>query len=134
MLLAATALYATGWRAGEGIVDRALSPELRAQLDDLGAKGVIGLAALRWVPVAHFGLLSMSLGALRVPLSRFMLSTVIGQTPIVTMWVVLGDRVRMGLADANIRTLGLLFTAIITVLMVAVGMRLYARWRKMRIL
>lgn len=130
MMITSVALYLIGRRAGEGVVDRLVPDEMRTQLDNLGARGVLGLAALRWIPVAHFGLLSMSLGALNVPLSRFVVSTFIGQTPVVTLWVVLGDRVRAGLVDPNLRTLGLLFGVMISIVMVALGMRLLSRRRK----
>ena len=129
MLLAALVLYYLGRRAGDGVVDRMLPDELRAQLNNLGAKGVLGLAALRWIPVAHFGLLSMSLGALGVPVSRFMLSTLLGQTPVVTLWVVLGDRIRAGLVDPNLRTLGLLIAAIAATIGLAVLFRFVAKAR-----
>ena len=130
MLSAAFALYFVGRRAGSGVVERVLPTELRDQLGSSGARGVLGLAALRWIPIAHFGLLSMSLGALGVPLSRFMLSTLIGQTPVVTLWVVLGDRIRAGLIDPNLRSLGLLFGAVVSLVMVTIGMRMFSRWRK----
>ena len=132
MLIAAVGLYYLGRRAGDGVVDRVIPAELRAQLDDLGAKGVLGLAVLRWVPVAHFGLLSMSLGALRVPVSRFVLSTALGQTPIVILWVILGDRIRAGLVDPNVRTLGLLFGVMVSVVVVAIGTHRFSKWRKAR--
>ena len=130
MLLSALALWALGRRAGAGVVDRTMPADLRAQLDDLGTKGLLGLAALRWVPVAHFGLLSIALGALGISAPRFFLSTLIGQTPVVTLWVVLGDRVRAWLMDPNLRSLGLLFGVLVSVVMVAVGMRAWSRRRR----
>ena len=80
MLIASIGLYGAGRRAGEGVVEDLIPARMRDQIDHLGTKGTLGLAALRWIPVAHFGLLSMALGALRVPLSRYVLSTLIGQT------------------------------------------------------
>ncbi|MEM7676233.1 MAG: VTT domain-containing protein, partial [Myxococcota bacterium] len=117
MLLAAGCLYMTGLRAGEGVFDRSISPELRQRIDAMGARGVVGLAALRWLPVAHFGLLNMGLGALRVPLPTFVLSTVLGQTPIVAMWVVFGDRLRSVLAHADVRAVGLWLAALLATIL-----------------
>ena len=129
-MLAAAGIYAVGRRAGHGVVDRMLPDELRVQIEGLGAKGVMGLAALRWVPVAHFGLTSMALGALGVPFSRFMLSTVIGQTPIVVLLVLLSDRIKAGIVDPNLQTVGVVFSVMVSIALVAVATRWFARWRK----
>ena len=131
-MLAAAGIFFVGRRAGQGVVDRMLPEELRGQLDDLGAKGIMGLAALRWLPVAHFGLLSMALGALGVPFSRFMLSTFIGQTPVVVLFVLLSDRIKAGLIDPSVKAVGVVFSVTVTIAFVTMALRWYARWRKTR--
>ena len=130
MLAAATALYFVGRRAGEGVVERIVPDDMRAQLDNTGAQGVLGLAALRWIPVAHFGLLCVALGALRVPWSRYLLSTLLGQTPMIVLWVVLGDRIRAGLINPNLQTFLLLFGVMVSIVLFAVATRMVLRWRK----
>ncbi len=129
MLLAALGLFFLGRRAGEGVVDRVLPDELRTRLRNPSAKGVLGLAVMRWVPVAHFGLLSMALGALGVPVMRFMLSTLLGQTPVLALWVVLGDRIQAGLADPNLRTVGFFGIAVIVALVAVVLLPWIAKHR-----
>ncbi len=131
-MVGAFVMYFMGRRAGEGVVDRLLSPALIDQLNDSGTKGVMGLAMLRWVPIAHFGLVNIALGALRVPLSRFMLSTLIGQMLPILMLVVLGDRIRAGLLDPTLKTVGMVFGAMVSVILLGFGLRIWARWRKLR--
>ncbi len=127
MLLAAVAMFLVGRWAGEDVVARLVPRELKAQLDEMGTKGVFGLAALRWIPVAHFGLLNVSLGALGLPLSRFFVGTLIGQTVMVVIWVGLGDRIRAILNDPNLATVGLLAGVVVTLVVCVVGMRYWVQ-------
>ncbi|MGF1510749.1 MAG: TVP38/TMEM64 family protein [Myxococcota bacterium] len=54
----------------------------------------VALAAFRFIPIAHFGSTNLAMGAVGVSLRNYAVSTVFGMTPIVGMYVLMGDRVQ----------------------------------------
>ncbi len=74
----------------------------RERVDAEGAKGLLAVAGIRWVPLAHFSLVNAALGASGYRFGRFMLSTAAGMAPIVAVTVgVAGGARRVWLEPSN---------------------------------
>ena len=63
------------------------------------------LVLLRMLPISHFGIVSLCLGVIKIPLRRFMVATILGQSPMSAFWVLVGERARLGLEGFDSRTL-----------------------------
>lgn len=101
--LNATVLYWIGRTFGQRTVSQLVPKDLLQALEESQGAGVLTLAGIRYLPIAHFSLVNAGLGALGYSFRRYMLSTLVGMTPIVTLHVLLGDRLSALLKTPSVR-------------------------------
>ena len=89
--------------------------------DRLKNTGVMGLAALRMVPVAPFTLVNMILGASTIKMVPYLAGTFMGLMPGMTAMVILGDSLATIWRDPDPRNLIYIALAVVIWLSVLVG-------------
>ena len=72
--------------------------------------GLSSLVVLRMLPISHFGVLSLCFGILRIPYSRYILATILGQSPATALWVLVGERARLGMQGFDVSILAVMLT------------------------
>ena len=116
---------------GHGLGHRALAQMAGSRLHDLSLRlrgaGVVVVAALRMVPVAHFTLTSLVAGATHIRLRDFVLGTLLGMAPGIAVIAVFIDRLLA--ANARPGPEQYLWLALVSLALLAVllGMRWFAR-------
>ena len=125
--LSALAAFGLGRALGHGAVVRMTGSRIHRLSRRLGDAGVIGVAALRMVPLAHFTVLSLIAGASHVRLRSFVLGTVLGMTPGIGLIALLIDRLVAVSAEPGLRQYLLLVGASLGMLALLLAARLLAR-------
>lgn len=100
-LLSALLCYAVGTRVARLLLDRWFGPERFERFERMIERGgVTLLLALRLIPIVPFSLVCYAAGAARVPLWRFVWTTLVGYMPITALAVYFGTRLEgMKLTD-----------------------------------
>ncbi len=92
-LLSGLACFAVGHRVARPLLDRWLGEERFERIEGMIERGGPSLLlAMRLIPIVPFSLLSYAAGAARVPLWRFIWTTVVGFLPITAIAVYFGTR------------------------------------------
>lgn len=92
-VLSGLACYAVGHTVARPLLDRWLGTERFERTEaTIERGGVTLLIAVRLIPIVPFSLVSYAAGAARVPLWRFVWTTVIGYMPITALAVYFGTR------------------------------------------
>jgi len=99
-LLSATTFYGVGRIAGARAVQRFAPRRVQEAMTGAGLRGVF---LARAVPLLPFTFVNLCAGAFEVPLSVFVVGTVIGMTPGIVALALVGDRVLALLRDPSPR-------------------------------
>jgi uncharacterized membrane protein YdjX (TVP38/TMEM64 family) len=92
-VLSGLACYAVGHTVARPLLDRWLGTERFERMEAMIERGGITLLiAVRLIPIVPFSLVSYAAGAARVPLWRFIWTTVVGYMPITALAVYFGTR------------------------------------------
>ncbi len=92
-MLSGLACYAVGHRVARPLLDRWLGTERFERTEEMIERGgATLLVSVRLIPVVPFSLVSYAAGAARVPLWRFVWTTVVGYMPITALAVYFGTR------------------------------------------
>ncbi len=92
-MLSGLACYAVGHAVARPLLDRWLGPERFERTEAMIERGgVTLLIAVRLIPIVPFSLVCYAAGAARVPLWRFVWTTVVGYMPITALAVYFGTR------------------------------------------
>lgn len=100
-MLSALASYAAGRALGAAPLENVLGAALRRARAAMARHGVLGVAAIRMVPVAPFTVVNFAAGAVRVELTPYVLGTLLGLVPGVAVLTFLGAQVSDLLADPS---------------------------------
>jgi uncharacterized membrane protein YdjX (TVP38/TMEM64 family) len=92
-LLSAMLTYAVGAKLGRESLTTVLGPRLTRVRNRIARQGVIAVAAIRLVPVAPFTIVNLVAGASAIPLTDYMLGTLIGMAPGLVVMSVLGYQI-----------------------------------------
>jgi uncharacterized membrane protein YdjX (TVP38/TMEM64 family) len=106
--------FAAGRRLGRDLV--AAQPRLAGLDGWLTARGALGVAVLRLLPVAPFGLISYAFGATGIRLRSYLLGTVAGATPSTVL------HASLGAAAASADTTLLIVSTIAALALAGVGL------------
>jgi uncharacterized membrane protein YdjX (TVP38/TMEM64 family) len=100
-MLSALLCYAFGHRVARPLLDRWFGRERFERFERMVAGGgVTLLLALRLIPIVPFSLVGYAAGAARVPLRRFVWTTLVGYMPVTALAVYFGTRLEgMKLTD-----------------------------------
>ena len=66
-------------------------PHVNKTVDSVRESGVIGMTIIRMVPIAPFSIVNMVLGAISVPITSFILGTILGMAPGKIVLALFGD-------------------------------------------
>lgn len=92
-MLSALLCYAVGHRVARPLLDRWFGRERFERFERMIARGGITLLlALRLIPIVPFSLVCYAAGAARVPLRRFLWTTLVGYLPVTALAVYFGTR------------------------------------------
>jgi uncharacterized membrane protein YdjX (TVP38/TMEM64 family) len=92
-MLSGLACYAVGHTVARPLLDRWLGTERFERTEAMIERGgVTLLLAVRLIPIVPFSLVSYAAGAARVPLWRFLWTTMVGYMPITALAVYFGTR------------------------------------------
>jgi uncharacterized membrane protein YdjX (TVP38/TMEM64 family) len=117
-LLSALVCYAFGHRVARPLLDRWFGRERFERFEKMIERGgVTLLLALRLIPIVPFSLVCYAAGAARVPLGRFVWTTLVGYLPVTALAVYFGTRLE-GLKLTDPIVLG---TAVALLLLVLIG-------------
>jgi uncharacterized membrane protein YdjX (TVP38/TMEM64 family) len=126
-MLSAAANYAIGRWLGRGGLRGIVNTRLEGLNRRLAQRGILAVAALRIVPLAPFTVVNVAAGAAAIPLSDFLLGTLIGTLPGTVILNVFANQLQRTVRDADPRNIALL----LGIAVVAVGGTvLVRRWRR----
>ncbi len=92
-LLSALLCYAIGHRVARPLLDRWFGVERFERFEGMIERGGVALLlALRLIPIVPFSLVCYAAGAARVPLWRFVWTTLVGYLPVTALAVYFGTR------------------------------------------
>jgi phosphatidylserine/phosphatidylglycerophosphate/cardiolipin synthase-like enzyme/uncharacterized membrane protein YdjX (TVP38/TMEM64 family) len=92
-LASASVTYGVGVLIGRRALDDVMGPRLHRVRRAITRRGVIAIATVRMVPIAPFMLVNLAAGASRIPLSDYMLGTVLGMLPGLVLMSALGYQI-----------------------------------------
>lgn len=125
ILLAALLTYVAGMYLPPHMVRSMAGTRLRRVTDTLRRRGLLAVTALRLVPLAPFAVEGVVAAAIGIPLSTFMLGTLIGMLPGTIATTVFGDQLEAALHDPSQIDYGLLAAAATAILALSLMVR---RW------
>jgi phospholipase D1/2 len=93
-VVSATITYLVGARFVRGTAQTAFGPMLQKVSAALKGRGVLAIAAIRIVPIAPFTVLNVAAGSIGVPLTDFLIGTVLGMLPGMIAITAFGQQLR----------------------------------------
>ena len=99
VLLAAVATFLPGRFVSKDRIRRYAGPRLKRIVKFMEQRGLIAVTAIRLVPIAPFPVVNITMGALRVKLSSFVLGTFVGMLPGMLAATVLSDQLAAALEE-----------------------------------
>ncbi len=118
--------YGIGHKLGRGTVRRVAGGRLNRLSKRLAKRGLITVAAVRFLPVAPYSIVNVVAGASHIRLRDFVLGTIIGLAPGILAITVFADRVKRILQDPRLESLVILIAVVLlaTVAIVSIQRRL----------
>jgi len=101
VLLSATALHEIGRALPERFHARFADPRWRSLRERILAHGVLAIAAVRFVPVAPYSVVSLAAGMLRVRRADYLAGTAIGMMPGIALYAAFVDRAEKVLREPH---------------------------------
>ncbi|MDB5807904.1 MAG: hypothetical protein JWN94_26 [Betaproteobacteria bacterium] len=124
----AATTYWLGRVIGRETVRRLAGPRLNRLTQQLARRGLVAMSLVRVVPLAPFTIVNMVAGASLIGFRDFMLGTVIGMTPGITITVLFADRIAAAFSAPSAATLGWL--GLITGIAIAAALSLQRLLRR----
>jgi phospholipase D1/2 len=125
-MVSAVVAFLLGRAVGRDGLQRLAPPRLARLCHGLARRGVLTVAAIRFLPVAPFTVVNMVLGAARIKLRHFTIGTAIGLAPGCVALTIFGDRLSQALRRPDV--LNWLILGV-----VAAALSLGGRWLVQRI-
>jgi phosphatidylserine/phosphatidylglycerophosphate/cardiolipin synthase-like enzyme/uncharacterized membrane protein YdjX (TVP38/TMEM64 family) len=125
--------FLIGRRLGSDAVQRRLGPRAREIQAIIARRGLVAFTIVRFIPIASFGFVNMLAGAMRVRWVHFIVGTLLGMAPGITLATAFGGKVSDMFATSSGPDLwiavgiGLALLATMSVLLRYVGRRLQRR-------
>jgi phosphatidylserine/phosphatidylglycerophosphate/cardiolipin synthase-like enzyme/uncharacterized membrane protein YdjX (TVP38/TMEM64 family) len=123
ILLSAIATYFIGGAVGKNSLREVLGPRLNRIRERVRRKGVLAVASIRMVPLAPFTVINLAAGASDIRFFDFVLGTVIGMLPGLTVLALLGHEVSELLTHPSAMQLALVGGAVLVWIAVSIGIQ-----------
>jgi uncharacterized membrane protein YdjX (TVP38/TMEM64 family) len=101
-MVSAVVAFLIGRAVGRDGLQRLATPRLARLSRGLARRGVLTVAAIRFLPVAPFTIVNMVLGAARIKLRHFTIGTAIGLAPGCVALTIFGDRLSQALRRPDV--------------------------------
>jgi uncharacterized membrane protein YdjX (TVP38/TMEM64 family) len=120
-LCSALAMYSIGGLLGRDALYRMLGERWRRGVDGVRRKGLLTVVTFRLLPVAPFTLVNLAAGASGIRFADFLLGTVIGLLPGLSLLSIMGDRIISILSNPSAGDIAILVLCIAGLIGLAVG-------------
>jgi len=132
-LASASVTYFLGSWLGAQTLRRFLGPRLIRVRRVIARRGILTVMAVRLVPIAPFTLVNLAAGAFRIPLSDYLIGTLLGLLPGLAVMSLLGDQLVRILNAPTPVEVGILIVLLILWIGLSLGLQtLLVRWRERR--
>jgi uncharacterized membrane protein YdjX (TVP38/TMEM64 family) len=131
-LASAVLTYFVGLYVGQEPLKQLLGKRLDKTRKRIARHGVIAVAAIRLVPISPFTIVNLAAGASRIPVTDYVLGSILGLLPGLIVLSLLGSQIFAILADPTLASVGLLVLAVAAWVAVTVGGQYFLRryWKK----
>ncbi|MBE0531939.1 MAG: VTT domain-containing protein [Rhodospirillales bacterium] len=132
-MASAAAAYGVGFKLGRPVLRRLLGNRLNSVNRAVASRGVLAVMMLRVAPVAPYTAVNMVCGAARIRFTDYMVGTLLGMAPGITVLTALGNSLTQVLENPTPGMVALVIAAIALWILLGVGLqRILGRWRGMR--
>jgi phospholipase D1/2 len=114
-------MFFVGRRLGRQTLERRLDGRAKRALEAVRKQGVLAVVALRLLPVAPFTFVNLAAGAGGIRFVDFVLGSVLGLLPGLTLLSVMGDRIISILSNPTIGDIGLVILCVLGLIGLAAG-------------
>jgi uncharacterized membrane protein YdjX (TVP38/TMEM64 family) len=129
-LASAMVAYGVGALAGRQALEDVMGPRLNRVRRSILRRGVLAIAAVRMVPIAPFTLVNLAAGASKVPLSDYLIGTILGMLPGLIVISALGHQIINIIAEPTPLNVFLLVAAVLAWIGVSLATQAFiTRWR-----
>ncbi|MGH6768898.1 MAG: VTT domain-containing protein [Xanthobacteraceae bacterium] len=123
--------YGVGALIGRQALEDILGPRLNRIRRGFTRRGILAVAVVRMVPIAPFTLVNVAAGASKIPLTDFLLGTMIGMLPGLVLMSALGYQILSVLTRPTLANVGWFVLAVAAWIGVSIGAQaLVLRYRK----
>jgi phosphatidylserine/phosphatidylglycerophosphate/cardiolipin synthase-like enzyme/uncharacterized membrane protein YdjX (TVP38/TMEM64 family) len=123
-LVSAAITYGLGVLIGRRTLDDLMGPRLNRVRRAIATRGVLAIATVRMVPVAPFTLVNLAAGASRIPFVDYILGTMLGLLPGLTVMSALGHQIFNILTEPTL--LNMIVFVLVVIAWVAVSLVIQA--------
>jgi uncharacterized membrane protein YdjX (TVP38/TMEM64 family) len=117
----AVVAYGAGRLIGRSALENLLGPRLNRIRRGIARRGVVAIAAVRMVPIAPFTVVNLAAGASRIPLSDYIIGTILGMTPGLVLMSALGSQILNVITRPTAEGIALFAVAVVAWLGVSLG-------------
>jgi uncharacterized membrane protein YdjX (TVP38/TMEM64 family) len=114
-------MFLVGNRLGRQAVERRLGGRAKRALDGVRKQGVLAVVAFRLLPLAPFTFVNLAAGAGGIRFVDFVLGSVLGLLPGLTLLSVMGDRIISILSNPTIGDIGLVILCVLGLIGLAIA-------------
>lgn len=120
-LASALIMYFVGAHFGQARLMRLLGQRALRALEAVRRRGVLAVVTFRVIPVAPFTVVNLAAGASAIRFADFVLGSLIGMVPGLTLLSIMGDRIVAIASDPTIEEIAILALAIVGYVALAFG-------------
>jgi len=125
-MLSALVGYLVGLVLQRGFLRKLFGPRLNRLRRALARRGILGVAAVRMLPLAPFTVVNVAAGGLRVPFGDYVIGSAIGMAPGIVMLTAFGQQTMRMLTDPSAAGLALLAAIVVGWMAAAAGLQAVA--------
>ncbi|MPZ59305.1 MAG: phospholipase [Rhizobiales bacterium] len=125
-MLSAVTTYLIGARLGKDSLREVLGPRLNRVREQVRRRGVLAVASVRLVPVAPFTVVNLAAGASDIRFTDFVIGTIVGMLPGLTVMALLGHQVSQFLIHPSALQLATFAGAVLVWIAVSIGIQVLA--------
>lgn len=127
-LLSSAILFGIGKLSGNAGLRKVGGPKVAAVDNKLKKSGIVGVAAIRMLPVAPFSLVNLVAGISSIGLIQFLIGTFLGMFPPMIAKGLVGDSIAQIWQNPSPETIGYLAAGIVLWGLMIFGSQKFARW------
>ncbi len=130
-IASAIVTYCVGAALGRDALENVFGPQLNRVRRSIVERGLLTVAAVQLVPIAPFTLVNLVAGASNIRFVDYMLGTMLGMAPGITMMSALGYQIWSIVMEPTLTNVMIFLLAVIAWLAVSLGAQaLILRWRR----